>query len=348
MRHLSRWLTRLTVTFAGDTAFVDHGHALNVTDTIKGAHVKLISTNTKSELEFVLQGESTHGSFTYDGPLKCKFYLNGLKLKSDKGAAIDIKCGKRIDMILNPGTVNTLEDAAGGDHKAALHCKGHLEVSGSGSLTVTGNTKHGIDTKEYMEIKKSTGNITIAKAVSDAMHIGQYFMMNGGNLTISGKQKGDGLQVETMMLDDEVTPNPDKENNGQMIVRGGLLTITAAEDLTRGIKVPGDLIVSGGEFRITASGDGTKGISVSGNMTVGQETGTTKIQVKATGDTYEYEDESEEKCVGIRIKGNLTVNAGKINVSTGKYAFGIRLSKDSNYYKSDEAVVSANFSRSSD
>ena len=41
----------VTVTFDGDTAYVDLGHAANVTDTIKGAHVNIVSTNTKSELE---------------------------------------------------------------------------------------------------------------------------------------------------------------------------------------------------------------------------------------------------------------------------------------------------------
>ena len=215
----------VTITFAGDTAYVDLGHAPNVTDTIRGAHVNIVSTNTKSELEFVVQGESTHGSLTYDGPLKCKFYLNGLNLKSDKGAAIDIQCGKRVDLILNDGTENVLADAAGGEQKAALYCKGHLEVEGSGSLTVTGNTKHAIASKEYMELKKSTGSITVNKALGDAIHVGQYFLMSGGTLTISG-QKGDGVQVETMMLDDNVTPNPDKENNGLMFIRGGSLTIT--------------------------------------------------------------------------------------------------------------------------
>ena len=339
----------VTITFAGDTAYVDLGHAPCVTDTIRGAHVNIVSTNTKNELEFVVQGESTHGSLTYEGPLKCKFYLNGLNLTSDVGAAIDIKCGKRVDLILKEGTENVLADASGGEQKAALYCKGHLEVSGGGSLTVTGNTRHGIATKEYMEIKKSAGSITVAKAVGDAMHVGQYFMMNGGNLTITGKQKGDGLQVETMTIvteNNDTIPNPDKENNGQMFVNGGLLTVTASEDLTKGIKVPGDLIVTGGEFRVIASGDGTKGITVSGDMLVNQETGTTLIQVRANGDTYFYDDDADESyCIGIKIKGDLTVDAGTINVTNSKYAYGIRLSRNSVYTKSDEAVVNAKFSR---
>lgn len=331
----------VTVTFAGDTAYVNLGHAPNVTDTIKGAHVNIVSTNTKSELEFVVQGESTHGSLTYDGPLKCKFYLNGLNLKSDKGAAIDIQCGKRVDLILNEGTENVLADVAGGEQKAALYCKGHLEVSGSGSLTVTGNTKHAIASKEYMELKKSTGSITVKKAVSDAMHVGQYFLMSGGTLTISG-QKGDGLQVETMTLDDDVTPNPDKENNGMMFIRGGKLNITVDEDVTKGIKVPGNLTVSGGEFTIVANGDGSRGIQVAGNMLVNEDNNTTLMQIRALGTTYEDEEtEEDSRCMGIKVKGNLTVNAGTIQVANkGKYSYGIKV--DGVYTKSANATVQAN------
>lgn len=329
------------VTFAGETATVDLGHAPDVTATTDGAHVSIISTNTRSELELVLQGESTQGSLTYEGPLKCKFYLNGLNLKSNKGAAIDIQCGKRVDLILVSGTQNVLADAAGGEQKAALYCKGHLEVEGSGSLTVTGNTKHGIATKEYMQLKKTTGKITVNKAASDAMHVGQYFLMSGGTLTLSG-QAGDGLQVEAVTLSDDVTLDSSKENNGQMFIRGGSLDITAAGNDTKGIKVPGDLTVSGGTFTILASGNGSKGISVSGNMLVNQDTGTTLMQIRATGGVYEDEETEEEtRCMGIKVDGNMTINAGTIRVAnTGKSSRGIRV--HGNYTKSSAATVSAN------
>lgn len=331
----------VTVTYNGEQALVDLGHAPNVTYTTDGAHVSILSTNTKNELEFVLQGESTQGSLTYDGPLKCKFYLNGLNLQSDRGAAIDIQCGKRVDLILVPGTENILVDAAGGTQKAALYCKGHLEVEGSGSLTVTGNTKHGIASKEYMQLKKSTGTITVNKAVSDAMHVGQYFLMSGGTLTLSG-QGGDGLQLEISTLDDDVTPNPEKEDNGQMFIRGGSLNITADKEDVKGIKVPGDLTVSGGTFQILASGDGSKGISVSGNMLVNEDDNTTLMQILATGNIYEDEEtEDESRCMGIKVDGNLTVNAGTIRVSNkGKGSRGIRV--HGNYTVSPGATVQAN------
>lgn len=331
----------VTVTFAGDTALVDLGHAPEVTATTEGANVNILSTNTRHELEFVLQGESSHGSLTYEGPLKCKFYLNGLNLHSTKGAAINIQCGKRINLILNPGTENVLSDAAGGEQKAAFYCKGHLEVEGSGSLTVTGRSKHGIATKEYMQLKRSTGNITVNGAVSDAMHVGQYFLMNGGTVRLYG-QGGDGLQVEQVTLDDDITPDATKEDNGMMFIRGGSLDITAANDDTKAIKVPCDLTVNGGTFTLVASGDGSRGIQVAGNMLVDQAYSTTTMQIRATGTTYEDEEtEDESRCMGIKVKGNLTVNAGTIRVAnTGKYSYGIKV--DGVYTKAAGATVQAN------
>ncbi len=214
-------------------------------------------------------------------------------------------------------------------------------MEGSGSLTVTGRSKHGIATKEYMQLKRSTGNITVNGAVSDAMHVGQYFQMNGGTVRLYG-QGGDGLQVEQVTLDDDITPDATKEDNGMMFIRGGSLDITAANDDTKAIKVPCDLTVNGGTFTLVASGDGSRGIQVAGNMLVDQAYSTTTMQIRATGTTYEDEEtEDESRCMGIKVKGNLTVNAGTIRVAnTGKYSYGIKV--DGVYTKAADATVQAN------
>ena len=332
----------VTVTYSGATATVDLGHAPGVTCTTDGAHVSIVSTNDRNELEFVLQGQSAQGSLTYDGPLKCRFYLNGLDLTSNRGAAIDIRCGKRVALVLNPGTQNTLSDAAGGDQKAALYCKGHLEVEGSGSLTVTGNARHGIATKEYLQLKKSTGTITVNKAMSDGIHCGQYLLMSGGALTVSG-QAADAIQVEKLLLDDGLTPDPQKENNGNAFILGGSVTIPAVTGNTsKGIKVPGNMTISGGTYNINATGLGTKGISVGGNMLINQDTATTLIQIRATGGLYEDEvSEEDTRCMGIKVSGNLTINAGTVRVAnTGDGSRGIKI--DGLYTKSAAANVSAN------
>ena len=260
----------ITVTWDGAQANVEKGNVLGVDCSVEGADVVITSTNIHNELEFVLQGASTNGSLTYNGTYKCKFYLNGLSLTSQKGAALDILCGKRIDLILNEGTDNVLADAPNGTQKAAFYCKGHLEVEGGGSLTVTGKARHGICTKEYLEIKKSTGSITVNGAESDGIHVGQYFLMKGGTVTVSG-QKGDGIQTEILTLDDDVTPNPDKEFNGQIFIRGGNINVTVAADDKKGIKSADKMTVNGGTFTIVASGKGSKGISVARHLLVNED-----------------------------------------------------------------------------
>jgi len=330
----------ITVTWNGTQATIEKGNVLGVDCSAEGGDVVINSTNTHNELEFVLQGASSNGSLTYTGSLKCKFYLNGLSLTSQKGAALDIQCGKRVALILNEGTSNTLVDAPNGQQKAALYCKGHLEIEGPGSLTVTGRAKHGICTKEYLQLKKSTGSVTVNGAVSDGIHAGQYFLMSGGTVTVSGQQ-GDGIQTEILTLDDDVTPNPDKEFNGQIFIKGGTINVTVAGDTRKGIKSDAKMTVTGGTFNITASGDGSKGISVK-HLQINQDDNTTLLQIKANGDTFEDDDEEETRCMGIKVDKNMAITSGTLQVSIPKgntVNRGVKI--DGQYYVTTDATVQA-------
>ena len=311
----------ITVDFSNDRAEVAMGNVQGVTYTTDGANVVITSTNTINELELVLQGSSTNGSLTYYGPLKCKFYLNGLDLTSTKGAALDIQCGKRVDLILNDGTDNRLSDAEGGMQKAALYCRGHLEVSGGGNLTVSGNTRHAISTKEYLQLKRSTGNITIAKAAGDAIHVGQYFQMNGGNITFDGNTMGDGIQVEYITLDDDITRDPDKEDNyGQATISGGSITGTVAQEDRKGLKCDGDITICGGTIDLKPTAGGSRGIQTDSNMVIGEEKGTTKITIATSGARCTQQECTLDphRCMGIKVDGNLTINAGIVTVTHTK------------------------------
>ena len=167
-----------------------------VTYTTNGGHVTITSTNTTSEILYVLSGVSTNGSLTLNGDYKLTMHLDSLTLTSTKGAAIDIECGKRIELKLIKNTVNTLTDCSNGSQKAALYTKGHLEIKGKGALNVTGNTKHAIAAKEYLQLKSSLGTLNILGAPSDGLHCGRgsmlaadaedcRFIMNGGSVNIA-------------------------------------------------------------------------------------------------------------------------------------------------------------------
>lgn len=179
--------SKISVVFNGSTVSAENPFFLSgVCIAADGAYVTVNNTNTKTEYTTDLSGSTTDGGFTYKGDYKTTIELNGVSITSQRGAAIDIQCGKRVALELKKGTVSNLVDAAGGKQKAALYCKGHLEIDKSGTLNVTGNTAHAISAKEYIQLKKSTGIINILGAKNDGIHCKQYFYAKGFTVNYLG------------------------------------------------------------------------------------------------------------------------------------------------------------------
>lgn len=322
---------QITITYNGNTATVNIPASVekDVTASVNGADVIVTNHNVSNECEFILSGSSPNGSLTYNGQFKATFVLDGLNLTSTTGSPLNIQCGKRIALELKTGTNNTLVDAANGTQKACLYCKGHLEIEGNGNLNVTGNISHAIATKEYLQLKKSTGHITIVKSAKDAVHAGQYFQMNGGTLTFDSQTASDGIQAEAILLDDGITPNPTKELNGQIIIKGGVIHGTVINQDCKGIKCESTITISGGNINISAQGNGSRGIQTDGNMTISEAEGsTTLIDITAAGARCTLPECTEDphRCMGIKVDGNLTVTGGTVHVAnTGSKSRGIKV-----------------------
>lgn len=309
----------VVITYSGSTATVNIPEEMEGVTCTSGtsSHVVLESTTTSKELYYAITGSSTDGSLTINGTYKLSVMLNGVNLTSNQGAAINIQCGKRINLIMKDGSTNTLADYAAGEQKACLYTKGHFEIEGNGTLNVTGNANHAIASKEYLQIKKSVKAINIKKAANDAIHVGQFFQMNGGEVTIDENTLNDGIQVE-YETDDNDQIVADEENTGSVIIKAGTINITvnSAED-AKGMKAEGDVTISGGTINIEAKSNGSRGIQADGNMTIGEESGTTTITIAATGKKCTVPEDSEDphKCWGIKIDGELTMNAGTLTVT---------------------------------
>ena len=266
-----------TVEYNGTTASVVNPFLLEgVTATVAGADVTVNNSNVSTEYSFTLSGETTDGSFIYNGEYKATFVLNGLSITSTKGAAIDIECGKRIAMELKKGTVNALIDCSGGKQKAALYCKGHLEIDKSGTLNVTGNTKHAISANEYIQLKKSEGSINILGAVSDGIHCGQYFLSNGYTVSIKNIG-GDGIQAELSEDDPYEEDYPD----GSVTIQGGTYDIEVTATEASAIKADTDITINSSKMptviTILATGDDGRGIDANGNVTISDDGTEVKI-----------------------------------------------------------------------
>ncbi|MDE6548159.1 MAG: carbohydrate-binding domain-containing protein [Muribaculaceae bacterium] len=219
---------------------------------IAGGHLTVtqsdeVSADTCGEITYILKGESSDGSLTLNGSFKSTIELQGVSLNNPSGAVIDIQNGKRIAVSAKNGTVNTLTDGTG-NQKAALYCKGHLEMKGKGELNITGNQSHAISAKEYVEIKNLTLNILGAK--KDGINCNQYFLMESGSVTISNTGD-DGIQ--TAFKDDT---ERETEDTGSINIEGGDLTVDITADAAKCLKADGDIMISGGSLKLTSNANG--------------------------------------------------------------------------------------------
>ena len=263
-----------------------------------------VSAETCGEITYILRGESSDGSLTLNGSFKSTIELQGLTLTNPTGAAIDIQNGKRIALSAKNGTVNSLTDGSG-SQKAALYCKGHLELKGKGELNVKGNNSHAISAKEYIEIKNLTLNVT--GAVKDGINCNQYFLMESGTVHIANTGD-DGIQAS--FKDDT---DREAEDTGTITIAGGQLSVEISADASKGLKADGNVVVSGGTLDLTSTSNGiwdssknkTKAsacIGADGDITISGG----ELNLKATGSGGK----------GISCDGIFYGNGGKTTIST--------------------------------
>ena len=302
--------TSASVTVAGNVAkYVDA--------TVTGAHVSIeqssdVSDDTCGEITYTLSGSSTDGAFALSGSYKATIELNGLTLTNPSGAALDIQNGKRIDMSVKKETVNTLTDGSSGSQKGCIVCKGHLELKGKGTLNVYGNTAHAIYAKEYVTMKNCTVNVLAA--VKDGVNCNQYFLLESGELNVSGVAD-DGIQVS--YKDDT---DREAEDTGSLTISGGTVNISVTGTATKGLKAEGNLLVTDGTITVSTSGGGewdsddakTKAAScLSADGAIQIDGGTLTLTSSGGGGK------------GINGDSTLVINGGDITITTtgGLYAY---------------------------
>lgn len=332
---------------ADNTVRVDYGStgahvtvagniASHLTVTATAADVSVVAdASLANEVTYTLSGTSADGSFYMDGEMKSTVVLDNLHLTSRSGGAVTIDNGKRIAVRLVGD--NVLADAAGGSQKACMFVNGHVEMTGQGSLTITGNASHGYFSDEYTVLKADCGSLTVAAAKNDGLHVNEYFRMDGG--TVSVTCEGDGLDVGKKLKGSEY--------DGQVIINGGSLTLSSTGDAGKGIKAEGDITIAGGTTAVTVSGKayydtekqdvtsssamktdgnfnmtsgnlslmatgmGSKGLNVTGNISVGGGS----LTVVTTGSVYKYDSANDSKPNAVKADGSITLSGGDVRVA---------------------------------
>ena len=244
------------IVFNGTTATVTIADNIKSYVTVSSgtsSHVKLVqaasfeginktASNSDGEIIYVLSGSSSDGEFYIEGEYKAQYKLKGLTLTNPSGPAINIQNGKRAEVTISKSTTNTLTDGVNENYNGCFHCKGHTKFKGYGTLNVYGNSKHGIYSKEYIEIKNAT--INVKSAVKDGIHSKEYFLMETGVVTIENAQD-DGIQVELKgTTSTGVTADHEDEDSGNFYQLGGTLTISSVGNYN--IKADGTITFTAG------------------------------------------------------------------------------------------------------
>ena len=295
--------TEIAIDLSNPTAKTESGVEISV----NGGHITANHGSVKG-ICYVLSGTTANGSFTVVGDKKYEVKLNGASITNPDSAALNLLSGKRAFVVLADGTSNSLTDGTGGSQKGALYCKGKLLFSGSGALSVTGNTNNAIHSADYIIFNQ--GNNIYAK--STANH---------------GIKANDGVFINGGIINVEVSAAAAKGINSEsnIIVNGGRTTVITTGDGTydtddqeakgaAGIKADSTFTINAGELWLKSTGSGGKGINVDmtanfcgGNVYVVTEGG----QYKSNNDT------SSPK--GIKADGDINISGGTVWVRTNGY-----------------------------
>lgn len=341
-----------------DFSFEDEDTKVEVVPEVTKAQTS--NDSTKPAEEHINVTEITKGgTYTLKGGIKditvtvdagdedVTIILDSVSIKNSKGPAIYVRSADKLILTLKDGTSNEISDGSsysvsdsGSTLDAAIFTKSDLTINGTGSLSVKGNLKHGIVSKDDLVISSGTLSVT-AKNVGltgkDSVKI------NSGSITVNAG--GDGIRAD----------NATDSSKGYVYLYGGAVNITSGNDaiqaetvvnienvdLTvvsgggggtkkpsdstdsyKGIKAGSDIYVTGGSFNISALDDAIHSngtVTIGGgaySLTSGDDGVHADSDMLISGGALKVNTLSK----GIDVNGNLSITGGNITVCTNDKA----------------------------
>lgn len=305
----STFNSKIYIHFDGSKATVN-GAVDGVTVTVNGADV--IVNSTVKGVDYILSGSTSDGCFKVYSEKKYRLDLAGVSITNLDGPAINDQSGKRVFVVLNNGTYNTLTDGTSyatseEDQKGTFFAEGKLIFSGKGHLKVNANTKAGISADDYVTIRPGT-NI--------------YVKSTSGN----GIKANDAINILGGIVNIETSDAASKgiSSDGLVTISGGRTTVITTgtgeydeddKDVSgcAGVKADSTFTMTGGELNLLSSGNGGKGISADQELNISG--GTVKVICEGSKYTYGNYDTSPK---GIKSDGDMYLTGGTILVRTLK------------------------------
>ena len=193
---------------------------------------------------YVVSGELTAGSLTVNAgdADKVQSVLSGASIRNEAGPALNIQQADKVFVTLAAGSQNTLADGAsytlaeGEDEpNAALYSKADLTINGTGALTVEGNYRHGVNSKDDLVV---TGGAITVTAKEDGLRGKDCVKVADGSFAITAG--GDGVKSN----------NDEDPTRGFVSIDGGTFAVEAGDE---GFQAATYLRLAGGDAQIKAA-----------------------------------------------------------------------------------------------
>ena len=298
------------VVFSGESAKVEGNGAV-----VDGKTVTL-----KSETTYILSGSCTDGMLVVDcgDNDKIQIVFDGLDLTNKSGPAIYIKNADKVVITLAEDSENTVSDGkayeytdGGSNIDAAIFSKADIAFNGEGKLTVNGNAKHGICSKDDLVV---TGGSYEIKSNGVALNGKDCVKIAKGEFTLNAES--DGIRSD----------NEEDENRGYVYIANGKFNIVAGND---GIQAQTVLKIEGGSFDIKAGG-GSQNASTNsgggfndnwgfGGNDFGGRPGQSRPNNGSSGNifmSYSSSVSSGESAKGIKAGADILVSGGVFNIDS--------------------------------
>ncbi len=234
------------ITLSGTTA---------TTNSNDGVSISGSTVTITKEGVYVVSGTLSDGQIVVDcneeDKAKVQIVLKGANISCGFGSAIYVQEAKKVFLTLDAGTTNTVSDGSAyslnqddGSANACIYSKSDLTIQGTGALTVNGNYRHGIFSKDDLVITGGTLNVT---SKEDAVRGKDCLKVKDGVFTINSGE--DALK----------SSNSDEDGKGYVVIDGGAFTIAAGDDAIHAEKLT---LINNGIIDISTCYEGLEGQAV--------------------------------------------------------------------------------------
>ena len=249
---------------------------------------------------YTISGEVLDTVITVDAgdDAKVELVLDNAVIENSTGPAIYVRSADKVTVTLKEGTVNTISDGA--DYEmtdgettvdGAIFSKADLKLEGEGALFVTGNSKHGVVSKDDLVI--GGGTITVT-AQNVGLNGKDSVKIKDGDVTVNAGT--DGIRSD----------NDEDPERGYVELSGGTIHITAGGD---GVQAQTYLTADGADVTVL-SGGGSGGTPSGDESCKGLKAGG-DIEISDGVITVDSLDDS------VHANGNIDVTGGTLNLASG-------------------------------